>query len=661
MKVRVRALTLLEIVIASVLTLALVTAMVKWASVVQLLANGGTSRTEASRTATLLSARLGSDIDTAVGCDVLRRDRPFAALAPSELTLYSDSNEDGFADRVTWSIVGQEVRRTVEYGLGSCAFETAQPSTIVTNLVRVTSPAVFSSISGGAIAPVTARLSCTAAPTSCDFDAVRLTLTLNGDSTAPYLYEGSFPLDRRLYQGNTATVGTYVTTSIPAVTTTTLTSPTAPTISSITGAPSALSVAFSAPASTGGSTLLNYEYSTDNGTTWTSRTPAATTSPISITGLTNGTAYQVVIRAVNAIGSGAASSAVSGTPFTTPGAPSISSVTSAHLSLSVAFSAPASTGGSTLLNYEYSTDNGTTWTSRTPAATTSPISITGLTNGTAYQVRLRAVNAAGAGTASTAVAGTPQWSAMAASCSGCSSTTVVAGGRTYQQFTFSASGSMTITTPGSDASIDYLVVGAGGGGSTNGGNGGAGGSGGQTRNGSLAVTAGSYTATVGLGGAGSSTYNVPGATGGSSSFGSITATGGCSGAASGCGMYYYTSYNSGVTWRSGGSWVFYGGGGGAGAGGDGGAAPGNETGGAGGAGLTFWGAVYAGGGGGGGGSQGGTALGGTGGGGPGYGFIAGGNGASGSANTGGGGGGGYSSAGSGGSGIVIIRYAITAP
>lgn len=661
MKFRARALTLLEIVIASVLTLALVTAMVKWASVVQLLANGGTSRTEASRTATLLSARLGSDIDTAVGCDTLRRDRPFASLTPSELTLYSDTDADGFADRITWTILGQEVRRTVEHGLGACSFDTAQPTTIVTNLVRATSPAVFSTIAAGSITPLTSRLSCTTSPTACDFDAVRLTLTLNGDQTAPYLYEGSFPLDRRLYQGNTATVATYVTTTIATTTTTSLTTPTAPAISTITASSSALSVAFSAPASNGNSTITNYEYSTDGGTTWTASSPAVTTSPLSITGLTNGTTYQVSIRAVNAVGSGTAATSVSATPYTTPGAPTISSVTAGHLSLSVAFSAPASTGGNAVSNYQYSTDNGTTWTTRTPSSTTSPLSITGLTNGVAYQVKLRAVNAAGAGTASAAMSGTPQWSAMTASCSGCSSTTVVSGTRTYQQYTFTATGTMTITSPGSDASVDYLVVGGGGGGSTNGGNGGAGGSGGMTRNGSLAVTAGSYTATVGLGGAGSSTYNVGGATGGSSSFGSITANGGCSYAASGCGMYYYTTYNGAQTWRNGGSWVFYGGGGGAGAGGDGGAAPGNETGGTGGAGLTFWGAVYAGGGGGGGGSNGGTALGGTGGGGAGRGYTAGGNGTSGTANTGGGGGGGYSSAGNGGSGIVIIRYAITAP
>ena len=347
------------------------------------------------------------------------------------------------------------------------------------------------------------------------------------------------------------------------------------------------------------------------------------------------------------------------TALPTPGAPTISTVTAAHLSLSVSFSAPAPVGGS-VSNYQYSTDNGSTWVTRTPAATTSPVSITGLTNGVTYQVKLRAVNNGGSGTASNVVAGTPQWSAMTASCSGCTSSTVVSGGRTYLQYVFTGGGSMTITSAGSDAAVDYLVVGGGGGGATNGGNGGAGGSGGQTRHGSLSVSAGSYAASVGGGGASTNAWNVAGVTGGSSAFGSVTATGGCSGAAWACGMYYDTTYNGSSTYRGGGSWVFYGGGGGAGAGGDGASAPGNETGGNGGSALSIWGASYSGGGGGGGGSNGLTAAGGSGAG-SGRGYLAGGNGASGVANTGGGGGGGYSSGGNGGSGIVIVRYAITAP
>jgi hypothetical protein len=90
----------------------------------------------------------------------------------------------------------------------------------------------------------------------------------------------------------------------------------------------------------------------------------------------------------------------------TPAAPTITSITSSSGTLSVAFTAGA-TNGSAISNYQYSTDNGANWTVRSPVATTSPISISGLTNGTAYNVRIRAVNAAGAGDSSTAVSATP--------------------------------------------------------------------------------------------------------------------------------------------------------------------------------------------------------------------------------------------------------------
>jgi hypothetical protein len=112
-----------------------------------------------------------------------------------------------------------------------------------------------------------------------------------------------------------------------------------------------------------------------------------------------------------------ASNALSPEPFTaptltsvlvaqTPAAPTITSITPSSGSLSVAFTAGA-TNGSAITNYEFSTNNGANWTVRSPTATTSPISISGLTNGTAYNVRIRAVNAAGAGDSSTAVSATP--------------------------------------------------------------------------------------------------------------------------------------------------------------------------------------------------------------------------------------------------------------
>jgi hypothetical protein len=96
-----------------------------------------------------------------------------------------------------------------------------------------------------------------------------------------------------------------------------------------------------------------------------------------------------------------------------PAAPTISSITPANAQLSVAFTAGDSRG-SAITNYQYSTDNGSTWKVRASGTTASPIVITtvsasasSLANGTSYNVRIRAVNAAGNGDSSTAVSATP--------------------------------------------------------------------------------------------------------------------------------------------------------------------------------------------------------------------------------------------------------------
>jgi hypothetical protein len=94
-----------------------------------------------------------------------------------------------------------------------------------------------------------------------------------------------------------------------------LTAPTAPTITSITPDNSQLSVAFTAPSSDGGSSISNYKYSTDGGATFTACSPVQTSSPIVITGLTNGTSYNVQIKAVNAIGDGTATPSTVATPL----------------------------------------------------------------------------------------------------------------------------------------------------------------------------------------------------------------------------------------------------------------------------------------------------------------------------------------------------------
>ena len=179
--------------------------------------------------------------------------------------------------------------------------------------------------------------------------------------------------------------------------------PSAPTVNSITPGLNQLSVSFSAGAD-GGSAITNYEYSTDGGGVWTTRSPVSTTSPLVIAGLSNSTLYNVKIRAVNSSGPGVPSSLVSIATLGYPGSPTLASVVTDYGQLNVGFSA-GSDGGSTITNYEYSTDGGTTWTARSPASTSSPFMITGLANNTSYNVRLRAVNSNGSGTQSNQIAG----------------------------------------------------------------------------------------------------------------------------------------------------------------------------------------------------------------------------------------------------------------
>jgi hypothetical protein len=99
-------------------------------------------------------------------------------------------------------------------------------------------------------------------------------------------------------------------------------------------------------------------------------------------------------------------------PFTVAsvaGAPTIGTVTASAGKLTVAFTAPSSNGGASITNYEYSTNNGTTWKAFSPADTSTPLVITKLSTSTAspvknttYQVKIRAVNSAGKGAASAA-------------------------------------------------------------------------------------------------------------------------------------------------------------------------------------------------------------------------------------------------------------------
>ena len=166
---------------------------------------------------------------------------------------------------------------------------------------------------------------------------------------------------------------------------------TAPIITNIVSGNTQLTVSFTGPTSSGGYNINNYEYSTNNGTSFTNA--ATTSSPITITGLTNGTTYQIVIRAISDNGYSPNSNVVSAVPLTVPSAPlnPIASNGTSSGSANISWSVPSSNGGSAILTYTITSTPG----SNTLTTSNTSGVITGLTNGTSYTFTVYATNAVG--------------------------------------------------------------------------------------------------------------------------------------------------------------------------------------------------------------------------------------------------------------------------
>ncbi|WP_146120031.1 fibronectin type III domain-containing protein [Leucobacter massiliensis] len=190
-------------------------------------------------------------------------------------------------------------------------------------------------------------------------------------------------------------------------TATPLTVPGAPVAVSATGNSSSIEARWEAPASDGGSPITGYEaraYTDPSSSTPVASCVSADASGCTIQGLTNGTGYFVAVVAVNAAGAGPESERrPSATPLQRPAAPAITAVTELDQRLTLSFAAGAE-GDRPILRYEASIDGGRSWA---PFAAASPGTLSGLSNGTAYEVRIRAVSEAGPGAASAPRSGIP--------------------------------------------------------------------------------------------------------------------------------------------------------------------------------------------------------------------------------------------------------------
>ncbi len=136
--------------------------------------------------------------------------------------------------------------------------------------------------------------------------------------------------------------------------------------------------------------------------------------------LENGTEYSVRVRAVNDVvfddEDDYGWSKDEGTPSTTPGAPTLDTVTAGPEKLTAEWTEPTDTGGAAIEGYkvQWKADTVTDWDAQTGVSEASvgasvlSHEITGLTNGTTYDVRVIASNKNGDGVESNELPGTPR-------------------------------------------------------------------------------------------------------------------------------------------------------------------------------------------------------------------------------------------------------------
>ena len=246
--------------------------------------------------------------------------------------------------------------------------------------------------------------------------------------------------------------------------------------------------------SAGASAITNYEYHlatsrpTSDPTSWTAFSPAQTSSTLTwdmrALGFVSGQSYKFYVRAVNAYGNSESSwnmgrdsggNCTVSFSASAPGAPTSLTATAGSGSASISFTAGSGNGAS-ITNYSYSL-NGTTYTELSPVDATSPVTIPGLTGGTAYTIYLKAINSVGSSSASSSVSVTPLAAApTVSSVSGTSGTaaggssititgtnfltgaTVTVGGAACTSVTRVSSTSITCTTPAGSAGAQDVVV-----------------------------------------------------------------------------------------------------------------------------------------------------------------------------------------------------------
>ena len=232
-----------------------------------------------------------------------------------------------------------------------------------------------------------------------------------GNTAITYSDTGLFGGTTRYYKVSAINIlGTGDASDPASATTSPPTPPGAPTHLRAERGDGQVTLRWQAPTDTGGELITHYEYEQNGDGIW--HTTGGTQASFTVSGLTNDEKYtfrvRAVTRAVNLVGGGASSEVVSAKPRDPPKAPGaprnlLADVKDGAFTLS--WDAPFSNGGATITDYEYQIDGEGEWISI--GSTNRIHTITGLTNGTVYVFRVRAVNRIGSGRASNRAVATP--------------------------------------------------------------------------------------------------------------------------------------------------------------------------------------------------------------------------------------------------------------
>lgn len=196
--------------------------------------------------------------------------------------------------------------------------------------------------------------------------------------------------------------------------------PSEPTDLSATPGNNQVTLSWNIPTDKGSSAITNYivvykQSQFESVTPWiTFSDNIGTSTTVTVTGLTNGAYYDFKVAASNSVGSGpwARTSATAGIPS----APTDLSATPGNTQVTLSWTGPKNTGGSSIVDYiiQYRDDLGAFTTFKDGSGTTTTVIVTGLSNDTLYEFRVAARNQVNTGSWSDVAEARPQMPAPSA-------------------------------------------------------------------------------------------------------------------------------------------------------------------------------------------------------------------------------------------------------